>query len=249
MRRRAHTRYSSTTVHTRVVTPDLIVDRPNGASPIICRAQFKSATLYSSRLAQASIGRDSLHRHFRRVLNKMVSTPSNGSFRPSRHFPRNPPPTIRHLTDHIVRPRPTTQSETGLPPSWEVRHSNSKNLPYYFNTATNASCWEPPAETDTDKLKSYMAAHHTATSAGVVKSSATRDVKDVDKIRAAHLLVKHRDSRRPSSWRQGEVTRTKEEAKEVLRGHEERIRAGETSLGAVATSESDCSSARKQGDL
>jgi NIMA-interacting peptidyl-prolyl cis-trans isomerase 1 len=31
--------------------------------------------------------------------------------------------------------------------------------------------------------------------------------------------------------------------------HETRIRSGETSLGDLATSESDCSSARKRGDL
>lgn len=36
---------------------------------------------------------------------------------------------------------------------------------------------------------------------------------------------------------------------EILRGHEGRIKGGEVSLGDLATSESDCSSARKKGDL
>ena len=36
---------------------------------------------------------------------------------------------------------------------------------------------------------------------------------------------------------------------EILRGYERRIRGGEVSLGDLATSESDCSSARKKGDL
>jgi len=35
----------------------------------------------------------------------------------------------------------------------------------------------------------------------------------------------------------------------VLRGFERRIKGGEVSLGDLATSESDCSSARKKGDL
>ena len=35
----------------------------------------------------------------------------------------------------------------------------------------------------------------------------------------------------------------------MLRGYEERIKGGEISLGDLATSESDCSSARKKGDL
>lgn len=63
------------------------------------------------------------------------------------------------------------------------------------------------------------------------------------------MLVKHRDSRRPSSWKEPEIRRTKEEALEILRGHEERVKNGEVSLGDLATSESDCSSARKKGDL
>ena len=69
------------------------------------------------------------------------------------------------------------------------------------------------------------------------------------KIRAAHLLVKHKDSRKPSSWREADITRTKEEATSILLGHEARIRSGSTSLGDLAVTESDCRSAMKRGDL
>ncbi|KAG8627470.1 hypothetical protein KVT40_004953 [Elsinoe batatas] len=69
------------------------------------------------------------------------------------------------------------------------------------------------------------------------------------KIRASHLLVKHRDSRRPSSWREAKITRSKDEAMSIILGHETRIRSGTTSLGDLATTESDCSSSRKRGDL
>jgi len=136
------------------------------------------------------------------------------------------------------------QSDAGLPPNWEVRHSNSKNLPYYFNASTKESCWEPPSGTDTEKLKVYMAQHHSA-------STIRADGNGVNegKIRAAHLLVKHRDSRRPRSWKEAEITRTKDEAMSIILGHESRIRSGATSLGDLAVSESDCSSARKRGDL
>ena len=41
-----------------------------------------------------------------------------------------------------------------------------------------------------------------------------------DKVQASHLLVKHRDSRRPSSWREDKITRTKEEALEILNGED-----------------------------
>ncbi|KAJ5238439.1 Peptidyl-prolyl cis-trans isomerase PpiC-type [Penicillium chermesinum] len=134
-------------------------------------------------------------------------------------------------------------AETGLPSGWEVRHSNSKNLPYYFNPATKESRWEPPADTDTETLKLYMATHHTP--AARMEASGQGD----GKIRCSHLLIKHRDSRRPSSWREAEITRSKEEAIEILKQHEARIQSGETTLGDIAVSESDCSSARKKGDL
>ncbi|GAD93117.1 peptidyl-prolyl cis-trans isomerase [Paecilomyces variotii No. 5] len=132
--------------------------------------------------------------------------------------------------------------DTGLPAGWEVRHSNSKNLPYYFNALTKESRWEPPADTDTEKLKIYMATHHSAPAASAYGQGE-------GKIRASHLLIKHRDSRRPSSWREAEITRSKDEAYEILRAHEQRIQSGEASLGDIAVSESDCSSARKKGDL
>ena len=61
--------------------------------------------------------------------------------------------------------------------------------------------------------------------------------------------MKHRDSRRPSSWKEPDIRRTKEEALEILRGYEKKIKGGEVNLGDLATSESDCSSARKKGDL
>ncbi|KAG9259115.1 uncharacterized protein F5Z01DRAFT_25942 [Emericellopsis atlantica] len=136
-------------------------------------------------------------------------------------------------------------TDAGLPANWEVRHSNSKNLPYYFNSAEKVSRWEPPAGTDTEKLKHYMATHHSAaTRAGGAAPGAPEG-----KIRAAHLLVKHKDSRRPSSWREAEITRTKEEAMEIIQAHEDKIKKWDVPLGTLAVTESDCSSARKGGDL
>ena len=35
-------------------------------------------------------------------------------------------------------------------------------------------------------------------------------------MQASHLLVKHRESRRPASWKQDKITRSKEEALEIL---------------------------------
>jgi NIMA-interacting peptidyl-prolyl cis-trans isomerase 1 len=138
-----------------------------------------------------------------------------------------------------------------LPEGWEIRMSQSKNLPYYFHPETKQSRWEPPEGADVNKLKDYMAAYHTT--AGINRAAAPAPAAagngDGRRIHAAHLLVKHRDSRRPSSWRENRITRSKEEALEILRGHEARIKAGEARLGDLAITESDCSSARKKGDL
>jgi NIMA-interacting peptidyl-prolyl cis-trans isomerase 1 len=99
-----------------------------------------------------------------------------------------------------------------------------------------------------------MAAHHS--SKGVAPANFANSG---DKIRAAHLLVKHRDSRRPASWREPNITRSKEEARTLIEGYEAQIQAYEgtaqdngaeaKSLSELATTESDCSSARKGGDL
>lgn len=48
---------------------------------------------------------------------------------------------------------------------------------------------------------------------------------------------------------QAEITRTKEEALQIIQAHEQKIKSGAVTLGELAPTESDCSSARKRGDL
>lgn len=134
-------------------------------------------------------------------------------------------------------------TEAGLPTGWEVRRSNTKNLPYYFHPATKDSRWEPPAGTDPARLKEYMANNHSS------KGISAANFSVPGKIRCAHLLVKHRDSRRPASWRESNITRSVEEAREEIAKHQKRIADKEVTLPELATTESDCSSARKGGDL
>ncbi|KAK6507554.1 protein kinase ssp1 [Arthrobotrys musiformis] len=135
-------------------------------------------------------------------------------------------------------------SETGLPPNWEIRVSKSRGIPYYFHPQTQESRWESPPGTDTEKLKTYMAARHSSSGGGDQNSKPQGE-----KIRAAHLLVKHKDSRRPSSWKDADITRTKEDARAIIQGYEQKIKAGDIKLSELAKTESDCSSARKGGDL
>lgn len=95
-----------------------------------------------------------------------------------------------------------------------------------------------------------MSQYHSMPASGGAGNGATAAPSTHDgKIRAAHLLVKHSGSRRPSSWREANITRSKEEARAIIDKYAERIRSGEISLSDLATSESDCTSARKRGDL
>lgn len=74
-------------------------------------------------------------------------------------------------------------------------------------------------------------------------------MSDPSSVRCRHLLVKHAGSRRPASWRQDPITRSKEEALALLNNHAQEIRAGHVSFEELASRESDCSSAKRGGDL
>jgi NIMA-interacting peptidyl-prolyl cis-trans isomerase 1 len=97
-----------------------------------------------------------------------------------------------------------------------------------------------------------MAANHSSKGVAPAASAPTEG-----KIRCAHLLVKHRDSRRPASWREPKITRSVEEARVMIKNYQAQIKAYEEgrddgnakSLSELAMTESDCSSARKGGDL
>uniref|UniRef100_A0A6T5SSP1 Peptidyl-prolyl cis-trans isomerase n=1 Tax=Ostreococcus mediterraneus TaxID=1486918 RepID=A0A6T5SSP1_9CHLO len=72
-------------------------------------------------------------------------------------------------------------------------------------------------------------------------------------VRASHLLVKHCDSRRPASWRDPEgafiTKKTKEAAIDELEAYKEQIEQGVVSFADLAAKVSDCSSAKRGGDL
>lgn len=73
--------------------------------------------------------------------------------------------------------------------------------------------------------------------------------RKMDQVQASHLLVKHNKSRNPTSWRSPKITRTKDEAREILEGYRAQIVSGEAKFADLATQYSDCSSAKRGGDL
>ncbi|XP_072318906.1 peptidyl-prolyl cis-trans isomerase NIMA-interacting 1 [Eucyclogobius newberryi] len=112
--------------------------------------------------------------------------------------------------------------EENLPQAWEKRMSRSSGRVYYFNHITNASQWERPSGDCSG---------------------------EPDKVRCSHLLVKHNQSRRPSSWREQIVTRSKDEAVELIQKYIEQIKSGDETFEALSSQFSDCSSAKNGGDL
>ncbi|OMJ17181.1 Peptidyl-prolyl cis-trans isomerase pin1 [Smittium culicis] len=99
-------------------------------------------------------------------------------------------------------------------------------MPYYFNTVTRESRWDPPSGKD-----------------------VLADDQNSGKIRVSHLLVKHNGSRRPSSWKQENITRSKQEALDMILNFQHQIQTGAATLPDLASTESDCSSAKRHGDL
>lgn len=124
-----------------------------------------------------------------------------------------------------------SDKNTGLPEPWVVRYSKSKKREYYFHPETKASQWEPPEGTDADQLKRHLTAHPV-------------------RVRCLHLLIKHRDSRRPASHRSENITISKEEALEELASYRAKLDDDkEKSFEALAKERSDCSSYKRGGDL
>ncbi|THH10394.1 hypothetical protein EW145_g1362 [Phellinidium pouzarii] len=68
-------------------------------------------------------------------------------------------------------------------------------------------------------------------------------------VRASHLLVKHKGSRRPSSWKEEHITRSKEEAIELLHQYAVQIDGNPDKFAELASKHSDCSSHGNSGDL
>lgn len=74
-----------------------------------------------------------------------------------------------------------------------------------------------------------------------------------DKVRASHILIKHEGSRRKASWKdpEGHVisNTTRESAVSQLKALRDDIVSGKAKFEDVAARYSDCSSAKRGGDL
>jgi len=127
---------------------------------------------------------------------------------------------------------------------WEVRLSTSRGVPYFFNSESQQSSWEPPAELTPEQIKQLPGAAEYLERVTKVSGG-----ERPSRVKASHLLVKHRGSRRPASWKESNITRSKEEAIAILRGYQAQLDGSIETFAKLATQHSDCSSHSDGGDL
>merc|ERR1711939_669350 len=144
---------------------------------------------------------------------------------------------VQYLQHHPKQHSPDMASS-----GWEVRYSNSRQRPYFYNEAQGLSIWEPPSGLAEDEIVNLPGA----------RENLHRKADDT--VQASHLLIKHAGSRRPSSWKEPNITRSKEEAIEQLRQHQAALKSGPpeelpSRFAALASTESHCSSHSHGGDL
>ncbi|XP_050227840.1 peptidyl-prolyl cis-trans isomerase Pin1 [Mercurialis annua] len=74
-----------------------------------------------------------------------------------------------------------------------------------------------------------------------------------NQVRASHILIKHEGSRRKASWKdpEGRVIKntTREAAVSQLKAYRDDIVSGKAKFEDIASRSSDCSSAKRGGDL
>jgi len=148
-----------------------------------------------------------------------------------------------------------------LPTGWILKESKGQaDHYYYYNQETGESQWETPTtEAVVVKKKQPVVEKRkmeSTTSNSKSSSSTSNKRPRKNQVRVLHILKKHKDSRKPSSWRQAQITITKEEARTELEGllellHDEQndLTSLRATFSELARTESDCSSAKRGGDL
>jgi NIMA-interacting peptidyl-prolyl cis-trans isomerase 1 len=163
-----------------------------------------------------------------------------------------------------------------LPQGWILKASRSNpGYYYYYQMETGMTSWQPPVlerqqqeleeeeeevppaeqeerrDEDHDDKETEDAEDRSSKRRKASNSSA-----GPKEVRVLHILKKHKDSRRPSSWRQPVIGQNLEEAKEELQGLLEILQEEEgnpeelkATFEELARTESDCSSAKRGGDL
>lgn len=146
----------------------------------------------------------------------------------------------------------TTEPTTALVKTEADESANGDNN----NSRNNNKRDREAVKTEDDQAETRESHHH----GGNNNSNNKRQRKTTtpSQVRVLHILKKHKDSKRPASWRSHNrpITITKEQAREELDGLLEILREDAdnpsnliATFKELASQESDCSSAKRKGDL
>ncbi|CAD6261871.1 unnamed protein product [Miscanthus lutarioriparius] len=106
---------------------------------------------------------------------------------------------------------------------------------------------EHPSSSSAGSLDRHQPHHHQPHGRRPPSSSAE------EKVRASHILIKHEGSRRKASWRDPEglaiSATTRDDAADLARALRDQIVSGDRKFEDIAAENSDCSSAKRGGDL
>ena len=159
---------------------------------------------------------------------ELLTVPTRQRQQPSRYF--------HMLRDSDRTTKMADDAAVNLPAGWTRRRSTKREMYYYVNTHTNETCWEVPTKP-----------------ASPAKKRKAEDAEKKEQVQCLHILRKHSGSRRPSSWREEEITQSKEDAiRQITEFRTQLLQRQddmETLFRSIASKESDCSSAKSGGDL
>ncbi|CAI5726854.1 unnamed protein product [Hyaloperonospora brassicae] len=152
-----------------------------------------------------------------------------------------------------------SKTATDLPRGWkEVQSKSRPDKVYYLHVKSGEKTWKLSQV----HAKERELRRRTSTARSERKKTRPADGSSgSETVQALHILVKHSGSRRPSSWRQETITRCKAVAEAKAGGIRDKLLAhveanADRSSEAlrelfeqIAKEESDCSSAKRGGDL
>ena len=192
--------------------------------------------------------------------------------------------TAASTTSWILESLKANPPPAPLPAGWILRRSRSQpGIVYYYHQDSGETRWEAPIVYETTVTKKEEPDESSKPELPVEINSPAemprkRETLPVEEppievttkrqktekplsssrpkeVRVLHILKKHKDSRRPSSWRVPKITATKEEAAGELEELLDVIKESPTgdemraTFEEVARTESDCTSAKRGGDL
>ncbi|KAI3420646.1 Peptidyl-prolyl cis-trans isomerase [Psidium guajava] len=141
------------------------------------------------------------------------------------------------------------------PPIPRLPHSGTQRTETQNEVAPSSAAKIDSADRKRKRPSSSSSADPAAAKSGSLrdKHRAKAKMSSANQVRASHILIKHEGSRRKASWKdpEGRVIRstTRESAVSQLKALREDIVSGKAKFEDLASRLSDCSSAKRGGDL